>query len=203
MLHGRHVFSILLTIAALSFAGSGCGPGQSEATDAGPSDQPDASDVAESDTSDNDPPDTGQLDSEAADTGVEAPDAASDTESTSPDADAGDAAASWGEVYCQNGVAPESVFEGTTRNPSTRVTIVIREDCGAVGSVATSTEDGNFNLSVRGSLAQDGGLVLEGRGDRKYASVNGSTNADYADVTLDAKFENREFVRQISLQRIE
>ena len=108
----------------------------------------------------------------------------------------------WPTVRCDAGAATEAAFEGTARNPATRLTFYVRDDCALIGTVATSMPHGNFSLALRGSVDDDGHLTLTGSNRDHQCDIAGAMGSDDADVSLNATFDGVDLQRDMTLQRI-
>ncbi|MGM0555207.1 MAG: hypothetical protein ACQEVA_02415 [Myxococcota bacterium] len=131
-----------------------------------------------------------------------------DAGSGSDDADAtddatDDADSNWQAIRCEDGHATEAAFEGTARNPATRLTFYVRDDCALIGTIATSMTHGNFSLSLRGSVDDHGDLSLAGSNRDHQCDISGAMSVDDAEASVSATFDGADFQRDMTLQRID
>lgn len=213
--HGRHASpysihapsprhtTLLLLIAGL-FAVSACGSPGSEPD---PESNPDRSSESRSWAVDTSEGET-NADASTADDGYDAgtsPDASGDdAPTTSEDANTGgDTDSDWTPIRCEDGQSTEAAFEGRATSPATQVTLYVRDDCVMVGSLATSTSRGNYNLTVRGHVDADGAVSMTGRATNRHAELTGTLDAVSASIAVDADFDGVSVQRTMSLARIE
>jgi hypothetical protein len=117
--------------------------------------------------------------------------------------DTSDVAPDWSAIRCASGATTEAAFEGTTRNPSARLTLYVRDDCALIGTIATSMPHGNFSLALRGQVDDDGDLTMAGSNRDHQCDVHGALGSVDAEVSVDAIFDGASFDRDMTLQRIE